>query len=376
MAPSPAAAISDHVASLDDPRGGPATRHRLLDIVAIALCAVICGADTWVEVEQFGKDKGDWLRTFLPLPHGIPSHDTFGRVFAALDAEQFERGFASWVGAVARLTAGEAVAIDGKVLRRSHDRANGNDALAVVGAPAGTNRLAPGQVAVADGSNEIAAIPEPPRLLALRGCIVAIDVIGCQTAIARQVVEREADDVLALKGNQGALDEAVEALFAEGQATGFADLGHTTHRTVEKDRGRLEIRRVRAVAEPAVIADLAGAWPRLRSVGMVEAERRVGAAVSREARYSISSRPGDAERLGAAGRGHRGIENGLPWVLDVAFREDESRVRQGHADHNLALLPRLAPTLLRREPTANVGIKAKRPKAGWSTAYLLKILAA
>jgi len=377
MAPSPAAGILDHFASLEDPRVSPATQHRLLDIIAIALCAVVCGADTWVEVEQFGKDKRDWLLTLLPLPHGVPSHDTFGRVFAALDPGQFERCFASWVQAIARLTAGEVVAIDGKVLRRSHDRANGKDALALVSAWAGTNRLTLGQVAVADGSNEIAAIPELLRLLALKGCIVTIDAIGCQTAIARQVVEQDADYVLALKDNQGTLHEAVKVLFAEGRATGFADLGHTTHRTVEKDHGRLEIRQVWAVSEPEVIAylDPAGAWPKLRSVGMVEAERRSGATVSREARYYISSLPGDAEEFGAAVRGHWGIENGLHWVLDVAFREDESRVRQGDADHNLALLRRLALTLLRRETTAKIGVKAKRLKAGWSTAYLLKILA-
>lgn len=375
MAPAPS--ILAHFASLDDPRAGPAIRHELRDIVAIALCAVICGADTWVEVEQFGHDKREWLGTFLALPHGIPSHDTFGRVFAALDPAQFERAFASWVQAVARLTGGEVVAVDGKVLRRSHDRANGKDALALVSAWAATNRLTLGQVAVADGSNEIAAIPELLRLLALQGCIVTIDAIGCQTAIARQVVAQEADYVLALKTNQGTLHEAVAVLFAEGQATGFAGFAHTTHRTVEKGHGRLEIRRAWAVSEPEVIAylDPAGAWPGLRSVAMIEAERRIGPAVSRETRYYISSLPGAAESLGAAVRGHWGIENRLHWVLDVAFREDESRVRQGAADHNLALLRRLALTLLRRETTAKVGTKAKRLKAGWSTAYLLKVLA-
>lgn len=377
MVPPPAAAIVDHVASLDDPRVGPATRHRLLDIVAIALCAVICGADGWVEVEQFGKDTGDRPRTFLPLPHGIPSHGAFGRVFAALDAEPVERGFASWVQAIARLTAGEAVAVDGKGLRRSHDRAAGKAALALVGAWAGTDRLTLGPVAVAGGSREIAAIPERLRLLALRGCIVTVDAIGCQTAIARRVVARDADHVLAPKENQGTLFEAVEVLFAAGRATGFADLEHTTHRTAEKGHGRLEIRRVWAVGEPEVIADLdpTGAWPGLRSVGVVEAERRVGERVSREARSYLSSLPGDAERCGAAVRGHWGIENDLHWVLDVACREDESRVRQGAADHNLALLRRLALTPLRREQPAKVGTKAKRPKAGRSTAYLLKVLA-
>lgn len=377
MPPPPAAGILDHFRALDDPRVSPATRHRLLDIVAIALLAVVCGADSWVEVEQFGKEKRDWLRTFLALPHGIPAHDTFGRVFAALDPAQFERCFASWVGAVARLTAGEVVAIDGKVLRRSHDRANGKGPLALVSAWAGANRLTLGQVAVADGSNEIAAIPELLRLLALKGCVVTIDAIGCQREIARQVVKQEADYVLALKDNQGALHEAVRVLFAEGRATGLAGIAHATHRTVEKGHGRIEVRRAWAVGDPEVIAylDPAGAWPGLRSVGMVEAERRTGGAVSREARYFLSSLPGDAERLAAAARGHWGIENGLHWVLDVAFREDECRVRQGDADRNFAVLRRLALALLQREATAKVGTKAKRLKAGWSTAYLLKVLA-
>jgi predicted transposase YbfD/YdcC len=375
MSPPPTTNILVHFQDLDDPRVSPATRHHLLDIVAIAICAVICGADTWVEVEAFGRAKEAWLRTFLVLPHGIPSHDTFGRLFAALDPEQFEAGFRSWVGAVARTTAG-TVAVDGKTLRRSRDTPGNKDALVLVSAWAEANRLVLGQVAVAPGSNEIPAIPALLQQLALEGCLVTVDAAGCQTAIATQIARQGADYVLALKENQPSLWAAVGTTFREGQASGFAVGTLDYRRTAEKNHGRIEVREVWAVEDPALVAylDPRGAWPNLRSVAMVVAERRVGASISRETRYYLSSLPGAAARLGAAARGHWGIENRLHWVLDIAFREDESRVRHGHADQNFAVLRRLALNLLRQETTATMGTKAKRLRAGWDSAYLLKIL--
>jgi predicted transposase YbfD/YdcC len=377
MPAPPIATIVAHFQELEDPRVSPATRHHLLDIVAIALCAVLCGADTWVEVEAFGRAKRDWLATFLALPHGIPSHDTFGRVFAALDPAQFEAGFRSWVAAVAEVTAGTVVAVDGKTLRRSHDRTRGKAALVLVSAWAEANRLLLGQQAVADGSNEIPAIPALLQALALQGCVVTVDAAGCQTAIATQIAAQGADYVLALKENQETLHEAVAFLFAAGQNGDVAGRRHDYQRTVEKNHGRVEVRQVWTVEDPALIAylDPLGAWPTLRSVAMVVAERRIGSGTARESRYYLSSLPGDAARIGAAVRGHWGIENRLHWVLDIAFREDESRVRQGHADQNLAVLRRLALNLLRQETTAKMGVKAKRLKAGWDHAYLLKLLA-
>lgn len=377
MPTPPTASIVAHFQALEDPRVSPATRHQLLDIVVIALCAVVCGADTWVEVEAFGRAKAAWLRTFLELPHGIPSHDTFGRVFAALDPAQFERGFRSWVAAVADLSAGAVVAVDGKTLRRAHDAAQGKAALVLVSAWAEANRLVLGQVAVAPGSNEIPAIPALLEQLALAGSVVTVDAIGCQSAIAAQITAQDADYVLALKENQPTLWAAVATAFREGQARGYA-AGPVDHRrTAEKNHGRIEVRDVWALEDPALIAylDPRGAWPRLRSVAMVVAERRVGTERSRETRYYLSSLPGDAARLGDAVRGHWGIENRLHWVLDIAFREDESRVRHGHADQNLAVLRRLALNLLRQETTARMGVKAKRLKAGWDETYLLKLLA-
>jgi predicted transposase YbfD/YdcC len=376
MSDAPAPSLLDHFQRLDDPRVDRTKRHALRDIVAIAICAVICGAESWVEVEAFGNAKHDGLRTFLGLPGGIPSHDTFGRVFAALDPEQFEAGFRSWVAATARLTAGEVVAVDGKQLRRSHDRPTGKDALTLVSAWANANRLALGQVAVADASNEITAIPELLRLLALSGCIVTIDAIGCQTEIAAEIVRQEADYVPALKANQPAVHEAVAVLFREGQSTGFAGLRHDSQRRVEKDHGRIEVRQVWAVSDPDLLTYLNadGAWPQLRSVAMVKAERRIGATSSHEVRYFLSSLPGEAATIGAAVRGHWGIENSLHWVLDIAFREDESRVRHGRADQNLAVLRRLALNLLRQETTAKLGVKAKRLKAGWDHTYLRRVL--
>lgn len=377
MPSSPLPRLTDHFATLDDPRIDRTKRHALLDIVAIALCGVLCGADSWVEIEQFGQAKLAWLRTFLRVPHGIPSHDTFGRVFAALDPVQFERCFLGWVQALAVEMAGQVIAIDGKTLRRTHDRRAGQGPLHLVSAWATTNGVALGQVRVADHANEIVALPILLQALVLDGAIVTIDAIGCQTAVAQTIIAGNADYVLALKENQPATYQAVVDLFTDARATDFGTLVHDTAATIDKGHGRLERRRCWAVSDPAFLAylDPTGRWPGLRSVVMVEAERRIGTEVSREARYYLSSLPGAAARLNAIIRAHWAIENQLHWVLDIAFREDESRVRTGHAAQNLAVVRRLALNLLRQDQTVKVGVKAKRLKAGWDEAYLLRLLA-
>ncbi|HUZ35574.1 MAG TPA: ISAs1 family transposase [Streptosporangiaceae bacterium] len=364
-----------HFADLRDPRVERTRLHPLLSVVAIALCGVICGADSWVEVAAFGELRREWLSGWLELPAGIPAHDTFGRVFAALDPVAFETCFAGWVRAVAQATGGQVVALDGKVLRGSHDHGAGRAALDLVSAWASANRLVLAQVAVAQGSNEIPAIPALLRLLTLRGCIVTIDAIGCQTAIAQAIRAQGADYVLALKANQESLYQAVGAAFAERSPEGRLPYRHTTHREVDKGHGRVEVRTTTVIDDPALLAWLNPdhAWPGLAGVARVEAERRLAGESSRETRYYLASLPA-ARPVHDAVRSHWGIENGVHWVLDMAFREDLSRVRVGHGAHNFSLLRRLSLNLLRQDHAARCGIKARRLKAALSPAYLLATL--
>jgi predicted transposase YbfD/YdcC len=372
--------IGAHFAPLTDPRADRGQDHLLVDILTIALCAVLCGADGWVAVETFGRAKAAWLRTFLALPGGIPSHDTFGRVFARLDPVEFQRCFLAWVGAMVPDTVGQVVALDGKTLRRSHDRSNGKAALHLVSAWACGSGLVLGQLAVADKSNEIAAIPALLRLLALDGATVTIDALGCQTAIAAQIVAQGAGYALALKDNHPTLHAEVAEEFAAAHATAFADYAaadHDTWRTVEKDHGRLETRRYWTISDPATIAHLnrGNAWAGLRAIGLVERERRVGTTVTVETRHYLLSGAGGAAAFGRAVRSHWGIENRVHWVLDVAFREDESRVRVGDGAANLAVLRHFALNLLRQERTAKGGIATKRFRAALDDTYLRTILA-
>ena len=374
MPDSAAPTVLAHFADLVDPRVARTRLHPLRSVVAIALCGVICGADSWGEVAAFGEARRAWLATWLELPGGIPCHDTFGRVFAALDPAAFEACFASWVGAVAAATGGQVVAIDGKVLRGSHDRGAGRGALDLVSAWASSNRLVLAQVAVAEGSNEIPAIPALLRLLALRGCIVTIDAIGCQTAIARAIRAQGADYVLALKENQGTLFTAVEAAFADLSA-GTMAYRHAAHREVGKGHGRLEVRTTTRIDDPALRAWLNpdDAWDGLLGVARVVAERTLAGVRSQETRYYLTSLTA-ARPVHEAARSHWGIENSVHWVLDMAFREDLCRVRIGHGAHNFSLLRRLSLNLHRQDPAPRCGIKGRRLLAALDPAYLLAIL--
>jgi predicted transposase YbfD/YdcC len=364
-----------HFSDLVDPRVDRTKLHPLLSVVAIALCGVICGADSWVEVAEFGESRRDWLAEWLELPAGIPSHDTFGRVFAALDPVGFEACFAGWVGAVAEATGGQVVALDGKVSRGSHDRLAGRTALDLVSAWACTNRLVLAQVAVEEGSNEIPALPALLRLLVLKGCIVTIDAVGCQTAIALAIRAQGADYVLALKANQGTLYQAVVVAFTERSTDAKLPYRQSTHREVDKGHGRLEVRTTTVIDDPDLLAWLNPdhAWDGLAGVARVEAERRIGDASSRETRYYLTSLTA-ARLVHDAVRGHWGIENSVHWVLDMAFREDLSRVRVGHGAHNFSLLRRLSLNLLRQDHAARCGIKGRRLKAALNPAYLLATL--
>ena len=369
-------AIENHFGDLTDPRIDRTKLHKLLDILVIAICAVIAGADNWEDIEEFGKARLAWFQTFLELANGIPSHDTFTRVFARLEPEQFQASFLRWMNAVSEVIGGQVIAIDGKVLRRSQDKGIGKAAIDMVSAWASANRLVLGQVKVDEKSNEITAIPQLLQALEVAGCIVTIDAMGCQTDIAEQIIDREAEYVLALKENQGHLYEDVEHLFADLEDSHYKAYAFDYQKTVNKDHGRIEIRECWTISDPEVLPHLRGFanWKNLTTVSRIRSQRWIGEEKSCEDRYHIAS-IGGAKRILWAVRSHWGIENELHWTLDLAFDEDRCRIRKDHGPENFAVLRHMALNLLKQEKTCKRSMKGKRLLAGWNQDYLLKVLA-
>jgi predicted transposase YbfD/YdcC len=362
-----------HFSVIEDPRIDRTKDHLLIDILTIALCAMLCGAEGFVDFEEFGNAKIKFLRSFLALANGIPSHDTFRRVFAMLDPVQFSECFRNWTQSLRKTIGAEIVAIDGKTLRRSHDRAKGKEPIHMVSAWARENGLVLGQIKTEEKSNEITAIPDLLRALKLAGCIVTIDAMGCQTKIAAEISSAKADYVLALKGNQSTLHDEVASFMEDAQASNFEGVTHDFLETNERAHGRKETRRYWISEEIEWLTHHAQ-WKDLRSVGMVESIREMQGKLTRERRFFIASIGANAETFARAVRGHWGIENTLHWSLDVSFAEDQCRVRSGYAAENLAILRHMSLNILKGETTKKRGIKGKQKNAGWDESYLLKLL--
>jgi predicted transposase YbfD/YdcC len=359
-----------HFEPLPDPRLERTRKHNLLDIITITICAVICGADSWVAVEKYGKAKFDWLHGFLQLPNGIPSHDTIGRVFAALCPEQFRTCFIGWVAEVADGLGLKHIAIDGKTQRGSHDRGKGKSALHLMSAWAVENHLFLGQEAVDPKSNEITAIPKLLELLDLEGTLVSIDAMGCQREIAEQIVEQKGDYLLAVKENQPTLYAEIERLDEAALANEYRGASHCC--TEEESHGRAELRACWVLTDVADLQERVG-WPELQSVVVVVRDRTLGEENSCEKHYYISSAKLSAKKCLQGVRGHWGIENSLHWVLDVVFDEDGSRVRKDHGSENFGLLRRMAVSMLKAEQSKG-SIQVKRLMAGWNNDFLEKVL--
>jgi predicted transposase YbfD/YdcC len=364
--------LQDHFAGLTDPRRRKVV-YPLINLVTIAVCAVIAGADDFVSIAAWGRQKREWLSQILDLSSGIPSHDRFNAVFAALSPAEFEKCLLSWITALYEVTAGQVVPIDGKTLRRSFDQASSKSAIHMVSAWATANHITLGQVVVDAKSNEITAIPKLLEILEISGSIVTIDAMGCQTAIAEAILARKADYVLAVKDNQPTLRAGIEAHFLDHMDDNFARVKMSRHETKERGHGRIEHRTYYVCDVPADLPDRSR-WKGLKRIGVAISDTKRGDKATDDVRYYILSKRMSARSFGAAVRGHWGIENRLHWQLDVTFGEDQCRIRKGHADANFSILRRTALSLLKNEKTAKVGIKNKRLTAAWNDDYLEKVL--
>lgn len=368
MTAKPTPSIIHHFSNIQDPRINRQKKHQLKDIFFISLCAMICGADNWVAIEEFGLAKEDWFTEQLGLEYGIPSHDTFGEVYAAIDSEQFSDCFSNWVADLASLTDGEVIAIDGKCLRRSVDKASKKAAIHMVSAWAQHNSLVLGQVKVDDKSNEITAIPKLLSRLDIAGAVVTVDAMGCQKKIAEQIKQQNGDYVFSLKGNQGTLHDDVKTYFTSSLSPAIASVSY------DGEHGRIETRTIRATSDIAWLQERHH-WNGLQSIIAITSKREIGDKMTEETRYFISSLGADdPKRLERVVRAHWSIENNLHWVLDVAFDEDSNRTRKGHSASNMAVIRHIALNLIKSEKSSKVGIKTKRLKAGWDNEYLMWIL--
>jgi predicted transposase YbfD/YdcC len=365
--------LSYHLSKNADPRMDRRKEHSLHDVLMIAILAMLCGAETFVDFEDFGNAKKDWSKEFLELPNGIPSHDTFGRVFAAMNNKLFAESFRNWTEGLRKKISGEIVAIDGKTLRRSHDRRRGKSAIHMVSAWGRENGLVLGQIKVDEKSNEITAIPQLLRTLELAECIVTIDAMGTQKEIAREIRDADADYVLALKGNHETALEEVSSFLLDAKEKKFEGVTHDFLETVEKDHGRIETRRYWISEEIGWFQDRA-LWDGLQSFGMVESLRDINGEVSREVRFFLSSLKADAKNFARAVRGHWSVENSLHWSLDVCFSEDACRIRAGSAAENMAILRHMTLNVLKNDTIKKRGIKGKQKNAAWDHSYLLSLL--
>lgn len=366
--------LNTHFSTLSDPRIETTNRrHKFIDIIVIAITGIICGADDFSAIAQYGKSRKDWFRGFLELPNGIPSHDTFNDVFAKICPEEFRRCFISWTSSICELFEGEVIAIDGKTLRGSHDRSRGNEAIHIVSAWAAQHSLVLGQLKTAGKSNEITAIPELLNLLDIQRCLVTIDAMGCQWKIAESIIDKQADYLLAVKDNQPKLHRAIIDYFAAANENAFDGYRINYHETHDTAHGRVEERRCWVGYDLENITNRES-WKGLSSVVMIESERTLNNNTSIEHRYYICSSQSGAEKILEATRAHWRIENSLHWVLDVAFREDDARLRKDNAAENVAILRHIALNLLKNEKTAKVGVKNKRLMAGWDISYMKKVL--
>jgi predicted transposase YbfD/YdcC len=367
--------IETHFGNLQDPRALHSVLHKLLDILVITICAVICGADNFVEIAEYGKEKEEWLKTFLELANGIPSVDTFERLFARLNPEALQRCFISWMEAVHECTDGEIINVDGKTLRAAKEAGNKKSLIHMVSVWSASQHLVLGQKKVGEKSNEITAIPALLEMLMIRDCIVSIDAMGCQTEIAKTIIEQGADYVLALKGNQANLHNDVRELFTSARAQNFKNIEHQFYETVEQGHGRIETRRYWTMGNTEYLIG-AEKWRGLKSIGMVESERIINGDISTEYRYYLLSFERDVHKFAKSVRNHWSIENQLHWVLDVGFREDASRSCRGYSAENLAVIRHIGLNLLSRDKKTKVGVKTKRLKAGWNNNYLKSVLEA